>query len=247
MTHDREDARPWHVQTARAVARTLGVDPDHGLDARAVAERLSRYGPNEIQEAPRRALWRLVGSQFADFMILVLVAAAVIAGLVGEPGDAVAILVIVVLNAVVGAVQEYRAERAVAALRRMAAPVARARREGRLETLPAAGLVPGDVVILEAGNVVPADLRLLEGFELRVDEAALTGESLAVDKLDGPLEESELPLGDRRNMAYKGTLVTHGRGSGIVVATAMATELGTVAALLAEAAAGKTPLQKRLA
>ncbi len=237
----------WHMQTAAEVARALDVDLGHGLDQDSVRHRLARFGRNQIEEAPPRPLWRLFAAQFADFMIVVLVAAAVIAGLVGEPGDSIAILVIVSLNAIVGAVQEYRAERAVAALRQMVALETPVRRQGRVETIQANGLVPGDVVLLEAGNIVPADLRLAETFELRVDEATLTGESLAADKTTAPLAEPDLPLGDRHNMAYKGTLVTHGRGEGIAVTTAMSTELGKIASLLQEAETVKTPLQRRLA
>jgi len=239
--------RHWHVEVAAEVADVLGVRVDRGLDLGVVQQRLGTYGPNQIQEAPPRPLWRLFAGQFADFMIVVLIAAALVAGLVGEPGDSVAILVIVILNAVVGSIQEYRAERAVAALRQMAAPEARVRRQGQVAKIPARELVPGDVVLLEAGNIVAADVRLAGTFQLRVDEAALTGESLAVDKVSGHLADPGLPIGDRRNMAYKGTLVTHGRGEGIVVATAMATELGKIAHLLQEAEAVKTPLQRRLA
>ncbi len=171
----------WHMRTAAEVARALDVELAQGLVQDSVRHRLARFGRNQIEEAPPRPLWRLFAAQFADFMIVVLIAAAVIAGLVGEPGDSIAIMVIVSLNAIVGAVQEYRAERAVAALRRMVALETRVRRQGQVETIQASGLVPGDVVLLEAGNIVPADLRLAVAFELRVDEATLTGESLAAD------------------------------------------------------------------
>jgi len=184
--------------------------------------------------------------QFADVMILVLLAAAVISGFIGDPQDTIAILVIVLLNAVIGTVQEYRAERAVAALREMAAPEARVLRDGELVNLPASGLVTGDVVQLEAGNVVPADLRLLEGEELAADESALTGESHTVSKEVGVLEEVELPLGEMSNLLFKGTLVTRGRGSGVVVSTGLATELGQVAELLQREKRLRTPLQQRL-
>lgn len=185
--------------------------------------------------------------QFSDFMIIVLIAAAAISGIIGEPQDTIAILVIVALNAVIGFVQEYRAERAVAALKMLAAPSARVRRGRQVVTLSASQLVPGDVVLVEAGNAVPADLRLVEAVQLKMEEAALTGESVAVEKLTAALGEAELPLGDRLNMAYKGTLVTYGRGSGVVVATGMNTELGKIAVLLQEEEEVKTPLQKRLA
>ncbi|HJW81540.1 MAG TPA: HAD-IC family P-type ATPase, partial [Acidiferrobacterales bacterium] len=179
--------------------------------------------------------------------IMVLLAAAVVSGIIGDVTDTVVILVIVVLNAVIGFVQEYRAEAAIAALRQMAAPVARVLRDGRSHSIPAQELVPGDIVLLDAGAVVPADLRLLEVAELQTQEAALTGESAAVRKLADAQVAENAALGDRFTMTYKGTLVVHGRGRGVVAATGMNTELGRIAQLLHGAEEGKTPLQKRLA
>jgi Ca2+-transporting ATPase len=185
--------------------------------------------------------------QFADFMIIVLLVAALISGFIGEPQDTIAILVIVLLNAVIGTVQEFRAERAIAALREMAAPEARVLRDGKTVTLDAAELVPGDVVLLDAGNVVPADLRLIEAGELHADESALTGESGSVVKQVKRLPETGLPVGDRTNLAYKNTLITRGRGSGVVIATGSETEIGRIARLLRGEKAVQTPLQVRLA
>jgi Ca2+-transporting ATPase len=185
--------------------------------------------------------------QFTVFMILVLLAAAIVSGLIGDVADTIAIVVIVLLNGVIGFVQEYRAEQAVTALRMMTAPHATVRRGGQVLTLSASQLVPGDLVLLEAGNVVPADLRLVEAVQLKVEEAALTGESVPVEKRISSLYDAGLPLGDRLNMAYKGTVATYGRGSGVVVATGMKTELGKIATLLREEEEVKTPLQKRLA
>jgi Ca2+-transporting ATPase len=235
------------VLASSDAARQLAVDLQTGLGAGEVARRLSTYGPNAIQEHRARSPWRMLLDQFTDFMILVLIAAAVISGLIGEPPDAIAIVVIVLLNGVIGFIQEYRAERAVAALKLLAAPSAKVLREGKQATIPASQLVPGDVVVLEAGDGVPADVRLVEAVQLKVEEAALTGESVPVEKQARPLTEVELPLGDRVNMAYKGTLVTYGRGTGLVVATGMTTELGKIATLLREEEEVKTPLQKRLA
>jgi len=237
----------WHCRSAADAAEALDTSLEKGLSTDVAEVRLQRYGPNAIREGRRRGPLRMLLSQFADFMILVLLVAALISGIVGEPADTVAIVVIVALNAVIGFVQEFRAERAMEALKRMAAPSASVRRRGQIMTLAADRLVPGDVVLMEAGNVVPADLRLAETVQLEIAEAALTGESQPVAKTTVPLTKSGLPLGDRRNMAYKGTTITRGRGAGIVVATGMETELGRIAGLLTREREVRTPLQKRLA
>ena len=244
---DAEVAPAWHTLSAQAIGDRLGVAVRRGLGADEVARRRERHGPNALREAPPRHWSAMLLGQFRDFMILVLLAAAALAGLTGDLQDVVVILAIVILNAVIGFVQEYRAEAAIHALRRMAAPSASVRREGRVEIMPADRIVPGDVVLLEAGAIVPADLRLVECAELAAQEAALTGESHAVNKLVQQLDDPALPIGDRINMAYKGTIVARGRGVGICVATGMETELGRIARLLAEAESSQTPLQLRLA
>ena len=221
----------WHTIGHGDVLSRLDSVPE-GLSPAEARQRLLNHGPNLIPGARHRSLPLMLLGQFTDFMILVLLAAALISGFIGEPQDTIAILVIVLLNAIIGAVQEFRAERAVAALREMAAPEAQVMRGGEAMTLPAAELVPGDIVLLEAGNVVPADLRLLEAAELQADESALTGESHPVEKQEARLERPDLPVGDRLNMAFKGSLVTRGRGQGVVVATALDTEIGQVAAML---------------
>ena len=243
--HDR--GRPWHARAEDEVAGLLQVNPSAGLDPEEAARRLVQHGPNALAGARRRGPARMLLAQFSDFMVLVLLACAVLAGFLGEPQDIVAIGAIVLLNAVLGFVQEYRADRAMAALQAMAAPQARVRRHRQVAAVAAADLVPGDVVLLEAGNVVPADLRLIEAARLKVEEAALTGESQPVEKTTAALADPDLPLGDRRNMAYKGTLVSYGRGAGVVVGTGMATELGRIASLLRDEVEVKTPLQRRLA
>ena len=217
-----------------------------GLASEEAHKRLERYGPNELIEKKHKSLWMMFLDQFKDFMILVLIAAAVVAGVIGDPVDTIAIAVIVMLNAVLGFVQEYRAEKAMAALKKLSAPSATVIRDGRAESIPAERLVPGDMVIMEAGNLVPADIRLMEAVQIRIDEAALTGESVPVEKDTTALRETDLPIGDRKNMTYKGTLVTYGRGQGLVVATGMRTELGRIAALLQDQDEGRTPLQKRM-
>ncbi len=243
-----QNVTAWHALDAASVQRKLGLDSERsGLRRDEAGRRLLQDGPNEIAEGKARSPLAILLAQFADFMILVLIAAAVVSGLIGDLTDTLVVIAIVVLNAVIGFVQEYRAEAAIAALKRMAALSARVVREGKLHVIPAGEVVAGDVVLLEAGDAVPADLRLVEAAQLRVEEAALTGESQPVEKITHALDAPDLVLGDRRNMAYKGTLVTHGRARGIVVATGMATELGRIAGLLSGAQEVKTPLQKRLA
>jgi Ca2+-transporting ATPase len=241
------DAPAWHVLTAAQAAAHFGDDAAVGLTTQEAARRLVLHGRNEIREQDGRSVWQMLLSQFADFMILMLLGAAVISGVIGEIEDAAAILAIVVLNAVIGFVQEYRAEKALRALKQLAALKAHCVRDGVIQTVPAAELVPGDLVILDAGSVVPADVRLREVARLKVEEAALTGESHPVDKDARPLLDTDAPLGDRLNMAYSGTVVTYGRGQGIVVATGMETELGHIARLLAATQQSRTPLQRRLA
>ncbi len=243
----RDDAVRWHTLETAEALRRLESDARRGLGHDAAAARLARYGGNVIEARDTAGLGAIVLAQFTDVMIVVLLAAAAIAGALGEVGDTAAIIAIVIVNAAVGALQEYRAEHAIAALRRMAAPSARVRRGGETRTVPAAELVPGNVVAIEAGDIVPADLRLLEAAELGADESVLTGESLPVDKMAHPLEDRDMPLGDRRNMAYKSTSVTRGTGLGLVVATGRATEVGRIAELLESGVRLRTPLQRRLA
>ena len=218
-----------------------------GLAQEEANARRARYGPNELVEKKKRSLVMMFLDQFRDFLILVLLVAAIVSGIVGEPQDAVAILVIVVLNAVLGFSQEYRAEKAIDALKRMATPMALVLRDNTLMTLSSTLLVPGDVVQLEAGKIVPADLRIIEASQLRADEAALTGESFPVDKNTDPIHFEAPRIGERRNMLYRGTSITYGRGAGVVVATGMDTRIGRIAVLLQEEGATRTPLQKRLA
>jgi Ca2+-transporting ATPase len=237
----------WHSLEVPEAVQRLNSDPAFGLSAAEAAARLTRYGANEIREERRRGPLRMFVGQFTDFMILVLIAAALISGAIGDVVDTAVILTIVVLNAVIGFTQEYRAERAIAALKRMAALSAHVVRGGQARIMPAKDLVPGDVVVLEAGAAVPADLRLIETVQLKTEEAALTGESQPVEKIVRALHEDGLGPAERQNMAWKGTHVVYGRGRGLVVATGMDTELGRIARLLREEEEVKTPLQKRLA
>ena len=210
---------PWHTLSAAETAQRLESDLQSGLSASDAAKRLAQFGANELEEKRARSPWRMLLDQFSDFMIIVLIVAAIIYGIVGDLGDTIAIVVIVILNAVIGFIQEYRAERAMAALKRMAEASAQVLRDGQAETVHASALVPGDVVLLEAGNVVPADLRIAETARLKIDESALTGESVAVEKQTQPLDITDAPLGDKPCLAYKVTIVTYGRASGLVTAT----------------------------
>jgi Ca2+-transporting ATPase len=234
----------WHTFSQNEVFTKLNASAD-GLTADEAADRVKQFGRNELIEKKKQSPQLMFLSQFSDFMILVLIAAAVISGFIGELVDTVIILVIVVLNAIVGFVQEYRAEKAMAALRKMAALHCVVLRDGVATDLPAADLVPGDVVLLEAGNAVPADIRLIESYSIRVDESTLTGESVPVDKTTVEVQDENASLGDRLNLVYKGTGITHGRGTGVVVETGMRTEIGKIASLLQEET-GMTPLQKRM-
>jgi Ca2+-transporting ATPase len=237
---------PWHRLSPEATLESLKTSK-RGLAKAEALRRLGEHGPNVLAEGRRRNPLGMFLGQFTDFMIVVLLVAAVISGLIGDLEDTIAIVIIVILNGVVGFIQEYRAERAMEALKAMAAPTATVLREGTASVIPGAEVVPGDVVLLEAGGVVPADVRLIEAARLKIEEAALTGESVPVEKVEVALADEELPLGDRKNVAYKGTTVTYGRGSGVVFATGMATEFGKIAAQLEQATEGKTPLQRRLA
>lgn len=216
-----------------------------GLHAAEADERLKRYGKNELSEKRKASVFVLLLHQFKDVMIIILLLAVIISVVVGDIKDAVVILIIVLLNAIIGFVQEYRAEKAMEALKKMASLHATVRRSGHILQLSASELVPGDMVILEAGMVVPADIRLIETYAMKIEEASLTGEAHAVEKNTEEILIENVPLGDRFNMAYKATTVTYGRGEGIVVATGMNTEIGRIAQLLQQEET-KTPLQNRL-
>jgi Ca2+-transporting ATPase len=235
-----------YQQTAEAVVARLGSDLRRGLSAEEARVRLERYGPNELEERSGRGPWAILWEQFTSTMIVILIVAAVVSALLGDYEDSIAIAVIVVLNAALGFGQEYRAERAMDALKRLSAPTVKVRRDSHVREVSARELVPGDVVLLEAGNLVPADGRLLEGTNLRVQESALTGESEPVEKDPVALEEEDPPLGERANMVYSSTVVTKGRGLYIVTGTGMATELGKIAAMIQTADREQTPLQRRL-
>ncbi|UOQ69453.1 cation-translocating P-type ATPase [Hymenobacter volaticus] len=235
----------YHLHSAAEVAQDLHTSPG-GLDPAAVHQRQAQYGPNQITDGQKKTVLQLLGRQFTDVMILVLLAAALLSGIIGELNSACVILAIVLLNALVGFGQEYRADQAMAALQKMAAYQAVVVRGGQPLKVAAADLVPGDVTLLEAGNVIPADVRFVETHALKVDESSLTGESNNVVKISPALAAGAYPLGDRLNLGYKGTFVTNGRATAYVVATGMHTELGKIAQLI-QTTETATPLQKRLA
>ena len=235
----------YHVVPVEEVARSLHTTPA-GLDTATARQRLAEHGPNQIADARRKTIWQLVLHQLLDVMILVLLAAALVSGLMGELNSTYVILAIVAVNAVIGFIQEYRAEKALEALKKMAASQAQVLRDGQTLKMAATDLVPGDVVLLEAGNIIPADLRFLETHALKIDESSLTGESTNVEKTPAPLPAGDYPLGDQLNMGFKGTFVTNGRATAYVVGTGMNTELGKIAMLI-QTEETITPLQKRLA
>ncbi len=237
----------WHTKSLEEVEKALETSFEKGLSQQEAAKRLDQYGPNELEQKGRKSIWNMLIEQFKDFMVIILIIAAVVSGVLGETTDAIIILLIVLLNAVLGVVQENKAEESLAALKRMSAPHAKVRRDGKPDVIDAGNLVPGDIVVLETGDFVPADIRLMETTNLKIEEAALTGESVPVDK-DGnkSLQEEDIPLGDRINMAYSGSIVTYGRGAGIVVETGMSTQMGRIAQMIQSEEGVKTPLQKRL-
>jgi P-type Ca2+ transporter type 2C len=236
----------WYQLDVKETAAKLACDPQKGLSTSEAAKRLEQIGANELIERGSRTKRQILVEQFANLLTLILIAAAVISIFLGDEVEAVVIMIIVVLNGILGFTQEYRAEKAIAALKRMSVPKVNVRRDGSLQQVSARDLTPGDLVILETGNVVPADGRLIESINLRVQEAALTGEAESVDKDAGLVFSSEKVIGDRRNMVYSGTIITYGHGQILVTATGMQTELGRIAGLLQSLVEEKTPLQERL-
>jgi len=236
----------WYKVSSERALQEIGSAAEHGLTAAEAAQRLQRYGPNELQEKAGRSRLEILWEQFANILTILLIIAAVVSMFLGDWIEAIAILIIVILNGILGYTQEYRAEQSMAALKKMAVPTVRVRRDRKLQEVSAVSLVPGDIVVLETGNIVPADGRVINSINLRVEEAALTGESEPVDKDQSLVFEGDSALGDRRNMVYSGTLVNYGRGEYVVTATGMETELGHIANLIQGVEEENTPLQNRL-
>ncbi|RRJ66555.1 calcium-translocating P-type ATPase, SERCA-type [Paenibacillus oralis] len=240
------EQKNWHQWSAEALLERLGVTRDQGLSDEEAQRRREESGWNELEEGKRISPILLFLNQFKDFMMLVLMGATLISGFLGEYLDAVTIIAIIVLNGVLGFIQEFRAERSLRALKQLSAPHANVLREGTVKHVPARELVPGDIVALESGDRIPADIRWLSTNSLDVEESALTGESHPVGKHAGVLKESEVPLGDQKNIGFMGTMITRGTGRGIVIRTGMDTEMGKIADLIQNTEAQETPLQRRL-
>lgn len=239
--------RMFFLKTKEEVVQELSVDPSQGLSSEEAQRRLERYGPNKLREKPKKSVFALFLAQLKDMLIYVLLGATVITFAIGEYVDAIIILLVVILNAIIGVVQEYKAGKAIEALQKMTTPQTLVRRDGEIIEINSEELVPGDIVIIDVGRYIPADLRLLESANLQIEESALTGESVPSDKNEKAIiEDPKTALGDLANMAFLSTLATYGRGEGVVVATGMYTEVGKIARILDEDHEEMTPLQKRL-
>jgi Ca2+-transporting ATPase len=245
MTKEEIKQQEWHALEIKDVLKHLSAEQE-GLSSEEAARRLAEHGPNELQAAHRISPWEILAEQFKNVLIIILLVATVFSAFVGEGLDAIVIGIIVLFAVGLGFVQEYRAERAIEALREMAAPTASVLRDGEEMEIPAREVVPGDITLLHAGDKVPADSRLVESVNLQIEESALTGESVAVEKRVAPMDKSDLALGDRKNMVYAGTAATYGRGRAVVTETGMNTEFGKIARLLQTVESGRTPLQENL-
>lgn len=240
------EEKRWYSLDARDISQELGTDYGLGLDGGEASSRLSRYGPNALRGQPPRSLLSMFIGQMKDILVLILIAAAIISGALGEWEDSIVILIIVVLNGIIGVIQENKAENALKALKDMTKPSAKVVRNGKIIQVDAEEIVPGDLVLLDAGDSVPADARLIEAASLRANESALTGESVPVEKDTALISQDDIAIGDQKNMVFMGTTITGGRGKAIVVATGMGTQLGRIAQMLQQAAPEATPLQYRL-
>ena len=236
----------WYRMESREVEQELKTDLVRGLSAAEAEKRLQEYGPNALREPPRRSVLAMFFEQLKDVLVLILIAAALISCALGEWADSLVILIIVVLNACLGVYQEHKAEEALQALKKMTRPIAKVFRDGEISQIHLESLVPGDIVLLDAGDSLPADVRLTETASLQTNESALTGESVPVEKSSLVMDQEDATVGDRKNMAFMGTVITSGRGRGLVVSTGMNTQLGKIAQMIQETPQETTPLQRRL-
>ncbi|MDF2532347.1 MAG: calcium-translocating P-type ATPase, SERCA-type [Clostridia bacterium] len=236
----------WYNKSINAVSQELQIDVSTGLTDKEAAKRLTHHGTNELKEKEKESLFTKIIDQLKDFLVLILIGASIVSGIVGEITDAIVIIAIVIVNSALGVIQEGKAEQALAALQKMASPNARVFRNASVQIIPAKDLVPGDLVLIEAGDSIPADLRLIESINLKVEEASLTGESLPVDKDAEAVFNTDVPIGDRKNMVYMSTVTTYGRGRGIVVGTGTNTQIGKIAEAIQSYKDETTPLQQKL-
>jgi Ca2+-transporting ATPase len=240
------DKQQWHTYSIEETAEKLHTDLKSGIQESVVQQRLEEYGKNELEEKKGRNPIKIFLMQFTSTIVIVLLVAAVITGIIGELRDTIVISIILIINALIGFSQEYRAEKAMSTLKKLSIPKVRVKRSGTEKVISSTEIVPGDIVFLEAGNYVPADMRLIDTHNLKIQESALTGESQPVEKDADEIFEKDADLAMRKNMAYSGTVVSYGRAVGIVVRTGMKTEIGKIAAMLQEDEEGQTPMQKRL-
>ena len=241
----------WFNKSVKETAKELKTDVQNGLSQDEVNKRYEKYGRNELKAKQKKSLLIKFLEQFKDFMIIVLIIAAVVSGIVGiQQGegitDTIIILIVVVVNAIIGVAQENKAEKSLEALQKLSSHVAKVMRAGKLQVVQSADLVPGDIVVLDTGDFIPADLRIVEAINLKSQESALTGESVPVDKISDTIEDESVGIGDRKNMLFSSSLLTYGRGKGIVVETGMKTEVGKIAEMISEVEDSETPLQKKL-
>ena len=243
--------KKWFNKTVQEVEKELGTSADKGLNQNQVEESAKKYGLNELQEKKKDSLLKKFIEQFKDFSIIVLIIAAIVSGIVGVVEgegitDTIIILIVVFLNAIIGIIQESKAEKSLEALKKLSSHAAKVIRNGKEQVIPARELVPGDLVVIETGDYVAADLRIIEAINLKSQESSLTGESVPVEKTTEKIDGQEIGLGDRKNMLFSSSLITYGRGKAIVVDTGMNTEVGKIAGMLDQAEKQETPLQKRL-
>lgn len=240
------DLSQWYSKTIQEITEELSTNIESGLTSQEAENRLKQYGPNKFQEGEKTSIWKMLWEQINSILIWILIVAAIISAFVGEITDAIIIFIVIALNAIIGIVEESKAEKALEELKKMSTPKAIVRRDGQIKEISSENLVPGDVVIIDAGRYIPADLRLIETANLQIEESALTGESVPVDKNAGWSSDSEVPLGDQQNIAFMSTLSTYGRGTGIVTSTGMETEIGKIAKMLGGQDKEITPLQNKL-
>ncbi|HCP15804.1 MAG TPA: ATPase, partial [Peptococcaceae bacterium] len=237
---------PWYQLSLEEISKELGTDAKRGLSFPEAEARLAKYGPNELARKKGKTIIQMLLEQFKDYMVMILIIASAVSILVGEVTDSIVIIGIVIVNACLGVFQEYKAGKALEALKKMSAPNAKVIRDGENFTIPGVELVPGDLVVLETGDYVPADVRITESINLKVEEAALTGESVPVEKYADAKLEGDIGLGDQINSGFMSTLVTYGRGQGIVTSTGMHTVIGKIAEMIQDDEEEDTPLQKKL-